>query len=473
MIVKGARRVVTGLVDQALIAGANAGMTVLAAALLDRDRSGALLLCIGLAYLALTLNRAFVGDVLVALTARLDGEGRRRLLRNGLTTAIAFGAVAAVVFLLIWAFRPHSGKIDLQDLVWVAPFLPAILLHDTGRASYLADRRQGDALVIDLVWVCVQALTIGLLAAVGQRTAGAIFASWGVGATAGALVFLGRTRQLPWRGDPRRWIAETRQLSGWFSASQVIGQLQLQAVGFIVTGRLSQRDLSGLRLGQTVLIQPVTNFILAVQGLIVPRLSRLAGDAGRLSAEEAGSAASQLRRQTRLLALAFVGLAAVMVAVAAPVAHLVLRHVSKFADIAPLALPLSLQAGIYLVELPFSAALRGMHRARLLFVRYCVFTAASLTGLGIGASTGHLEAAVWGLVGGGSIGLATMISFYRLALRRLDQSSGPSAPGGAASADRSGGAYQSDSGLPSANPAALCTPTTARSFSSSRLPAPA
>jgi hypothetical protein len=377
MIVEGARRVAVGLVDQAVIAGANAGMTVLALALLSRDRSGALILCIGLAYLVLTLNRAFVGDVLVVLTARLDEAARSRLLRNGLTTAVTFGAVAAAVFMLIWAFRPRNGKIDLQDLVWVAPFLPAILLHDTGRSSYLAERRQASCLVIDLVWVSVQGLTIGVLAATGHGTAGAIFASWGVGATAGAIVFLSRTRQLPWRGDPRRWIAETRQLSGWFTATQVIGQIQVQAVGFIVTGRLSQSDLSGLRGGQTALIQPVQNFIMAVQGLIVPRLSRLAGAAGdaggagpgqRSTAggaghsgsgqrstggsppeEEPRAAAWALRRQTRLLALAFVGLAVVMIAVAVPVAHLVLSRIPKVADIAPLALPLSMQAGIYLV----------------------------------------------------------------------------------------------------------------------------
>jgi hypothetical protein len=430
MIVEGARRVAAGLVDQAVIAGANAGMTVLAAVLLDRNRSGALLLCIGLAYLVLTLNRAFVGDVLVVLTARLDRGGRARLLRNGLTTAVTFGAVAAAIFMLVWAFRPRHGKIDLQDLIWVAPFLPAILLHDTGRSSYLADRRQGSCLVIDLVWVSTQALTVGVLIAAGEGTAGAIFASWGVGATAGSIVFLARTRQWPWRGDPRRWIAETRQLSGWFTATQVIGQIQVQAVSFIVSGRLSKSDLSGLRIGQTALIQPVQNFIMAVQGLIVPRLSRLAGDAGRLPQEEAQDATSQLRRQTRLLALAFTGLAALMIAVAVPVAHLVLAHVSKFADIAPLALPLSLQAGVYLVELPFAAALRGMHRARLLFLRYCIFTTASLTGLVIGASTDRLQGAVWGLVAGAVVSLATMMLFYRYAVVRLGRAdSGPPASG--------------------------------------------
>src|SRR5215469_1772926 len=219
-------------------------------------------------------------------------------------------------------------------------------------------------------------------------------------------------------------------MSGWFTATQVIGQIQVQAVSFIVTGRLSMSDLSGLRGGQTALIQPVQNFIMAVQGLIVPRLSRLAGDAGRPPEEESRAAALTLRRQTRLLALAFVGLAVLMIAVVVPVAQVVLTHIPKVADIAPLALPLSIQAGLYLVELPFAAALRGMQQARLLFVRYCIFTTASLTGLVIGADTDRLQGAVWGLVIGATISLITMISFYRFAVDRLGPSgSGPSAPG--------------------------------------------
>jgi O-antigen/teichoic acid export membrane protein len=263
-------------------------------------------------------------------------------------------------------------------------------------------------------------VTTGFLLA-GQRSASMIFVSWGVGALAGALVFLFRTRQWPWRGDPRQWVSETRYLSGWFTATQIIGQIQVQAISFLVSGRLSQRDLSGLRGGQTALIQPVQNFIVAVQSLIVPRLSRLAGDAKGRGLPEGQSAAERLRRQTRLLAFAFAGLALVIVVTVVPLSEFVLARLSKFADIAPLALPLCVQAGIYLVELPFAAALRGMHRARLLFLRYVVYTSASLAGLVAGGDTDGLHGAVWGLTAGAAVSLITMIAFYRYALHRLVQ----------------------------------------------------
>jgi O-antigen/teichoic acid export membrane protein len=413
--------VTAGLADQFVMACANAGNTVLALALLQRDRAGVMILALTLAYVVMYLNRAFVGDVLLALASRYDGERRDRLVRNGLAAAVGIGAVAAAVLLVLWAVWPRGGKIDLRDLVWVAPFLPVMLLHDTGRFSYLAERQPAKALVIDLVYVGTQALGVTVMVLTGRTGAGGLFVCWGLGALAGAMVFLARTGQRPWQGRPLRWVAETRHLSGWFTATALIGQFQVLAVPVIVTGQLSQRDLSGLRGAQTALINPVQNFLMAVQSLVVPRASRLARDAGRLPDDDGRRAAGSLRRLTRLLAFAFAGLAVVMIAVMWPLAEFVLVRIPKFADIAPLALPMSLQAGIYLVQLPFAAALRAMHRARALLLQYVVFTTVSLTGLVIGARTARLEGAAWGLTVGAAVGLVAMVGLYRYSLRFLGQ----------------------------------------------------
>jgi O-antigen/teichoic acid export membrane protein len=437
--VRGARWVTAGLADQFVIACANAGNTVLALALLPRDRAGVMLLALGLAYLVQYLNRAFVGDVLIALASRYDGERRDRLVRDGRAAAVTIGVVAAVALLAVWAVWPHDGRFDLRDLVWIAPFLPVILLHDTGRCTFLADRRPEQALVIDLVWVLTQAAAVTVMILSDLTSAGGLFVCWGLGAAAGAAVYLARTGYA--FGRPRRWVGETRHLSGWFTATALIGQLQVQAVGFIVTGQLSQRDLSGLRGAQTALIQPVQNFLMAVQGLVVPRASRLAGDASRLPEVEAREqAAAQLRRQTRLLALAFAGLAALLIAVLWPLATFVLIRIDKFQDIAPLALPMSLQAAIYMIQLPFTAALRAMHRARMLFVQYVVFAAVSLTGLVVGARLDRLPGAAWGLTAGAAAGLVMMVGLYWYSLRwlgteELDRYAESTAPGTAPPAD--------------------------------------
>jgi O-antigen/teichoic acid export membrane protein len=243
---------------------------------------------------------------------------------------------------------------------------------------------------------------------VGLRPA-TILTSWGIGAVVALAGYLLRTGARPWRGDPRRWLAETRHLSGWFTATALVGQLQTQAVGFLVAGRIGKPDLAVLRSAQTAFLQPVQNLVTATMGLLVPRSSRLAA-----SGDRAG-----LHRLTVRLALALAGLAALLVAVAVPLAHALEPYLRGYAAIVPLVLPIALQSGVYLVQAPFSAAMRGMHRARLLFVQYCLFTTASLTGLLIGASRHDLLAATWGLVSGSVLGLIVMIVIYLWAVRRL------------------------------------------------------
>jgi hypothetical protein len=412
--------VAVGLVDQVVIALANAGNTLLALALLDRTRAGVMLLSLGLGYLVIGVNRAFVGEVLLALASRYDDGRRARLVRDGAAAALAVGGCAAMLCLVVGLVFRH-GRVDLGDLVWVAPFLPSLLLHDTGRYTYLSARQPQRALVIDAIWVGTQLVGVLVMLLAGAASAGGLFVCWGLGATAGAGAFLLRSGVRPDRGSPRGWFAQTRRLSGWFTATAVIGQLQGQAVGFLVTNQLSARELSGLRGAQTALLQPVQNFITAVLALLVPRTSRLAAQA---AGGDGATAADRLRRQTRTLALAFAALGAVMVAVVVPVARTVLVRLPKFADIAPLALPIAIQPALYLVQVPFAAAIRGMHRASLLFVQYAIFTSASLTGLVVGAATDRLPGAAWGLTAGSVTGLVAMIVLYRHAQRRLGEDAG-------------------------------------------------
>ncbi|WP_238009228.1 hypothetical protein KZZ52_59580 [Dactylosporangium sp. AC04546] len=409
------RFVGAGLLDQVVIATANAANTLLGGILLSKGQFGALALALSVGYFSMYLNRAIVGDVLLALASRYDGDHRARLIRNGLTTALCSGLVTTLIFVAIWLLWPHSGKIDLRELIWLAPFMLPIMLHDTARCDYLADRRPEKALGIDLVWFGTQAVAILAMVLTGNSSPGGLLAAWGIGATAGATVYLLREGYLPWAGNPKAWLAETRHLSGWFTATAVVAQVQVLSISFLVAGKLSKIDLGNLRFVQTVQLQPVQNLVAAIQGLLVPRASRNAADAAKPGAEGQAAAAT-LRRQTRQLAIAFAILGAVMVAAVWPLVSWILTTTGKFAEAAPLALPIALQGAVYLLQVPFTAAMRGMHRARMLFVQYVVFATVSLTGLSVGANYG-LQGAAWGLLAGSTAGLICMMVLYVYALK--------------------------------------------------------
>jgi O-antigen/teichoic acid export membrane protein len=397
-------RVGAGLLDQAVVATANAGTTLLGPLLLDRDSGGLMVLALGVGYFAAYLNRALVGDVLMALGSRYEGPSRDALVCDGLATAFLAGIAGSVAFVVIWWVAP--GFLGVRDLIWIAPFMPAILLQDTARCGHLAAGRHDRALRYSLLWVACQAVLVTGMVLTNRVSAGGLLVAWGLGAVVACTTQLAHTRLWPWHGSPRRWLMLSRHLSGWLTATALIGQLHLQTVNFLVAVWLSPVEVSGLRFVQTILMQPVQNLISAAQALQVPEMSRAAHQ---------GAMAFVRRRATRL-ALGFGGFAVLFVLVVWPLADLGLSRTGKFADVAPLALPVSVQAGLYLVQTSFASALRAMHRPRMLFLQYTVFSAAGLTSLGVGAAVGQLTGAVWGLVFGTFTGLVTMYGCFVRAL---------------------------------------------------------
>jgi hypothetical protein len=112
---------------------------------------------------------------------------------------------------------------------------------------------------------------------------------------------------------------------------------------------------------------------------------------------------------------------ACILAVAVPLAHPLLSwyRSGAYLAVAVIALPIALQACLYLTQIPFTVAMRGMHRARMLFTQYLAYSVATLGGLVLGAVLGGLPGAAWGLMSGAAIGTAVQASFYRVAVRKL------------------------------------------------------
>ena len=90
-----------------------------------------------------------------------------------------------------------------------------------------------------------------------------------------------------------------------------------------------------------------------------------------------------------------------------------------YAFVIPIAIPIAIQAWVYLMQVPFTVAIRGMHRGRYLFTQYVVFTATSITGLLVGATNGQLVGAAWGLLGGAGVGMLVQAGMFLAAYRQL------------------------------------------------------
>jgi len=224
------------------------------------------------------------------------------------------------------------------------------------------------------------------------------------------VVWLVRDRVNPLRGTPRGWITRTRHLAGWFTATALVGQTHTLVIATSVVNVLSPAAFAILRLAQTGVLQPVQNLVTAMNSMLVPRASRLA----------AAGDAPALRRQTFRIAAASSAIGVVVSVAAAVLARPLLElALPTYVAAAELAVPIAVQATVYLVQVPFTAALRGMHRPKALLVQYLIFSAVSLTGLVVGATLDGLRTAVWGLAIGSTTGLVVMIVQYLTAERAL------------------------------------------------------
>lgn len=399
-----------GLVDQFVSAASNAANIVLAAVLISSEReAGAMMLALTIGYFAVGLNRAFIGDVLLAHLPRCEIGDQVRLVRNAAATALAFGLAVGLLLIFVGTAWPRSSPIDFSRLAWIGSALPVVLLQDTGRYAAMAASRPKQALLSDATWITVQAILVAVGAWMGAVTTGKLLFAWGVGAASGAVAWIAIDRIGISKGKPWEWIREMRYISGWFTASALLGQLQVQLTAFLVTGLLGPAAFTRLRLFQTAILAPAQNLMMALIGVLVPRISRLARS----------ERIDEVQRQVRLAALGCALMGATALAVFVPIAPRAMHQfLPRYADATSLILPIGLQACLYAVQIPYSAAMRGMQQSKALVLQSAVLAVATVVGVLFGAGCAGLVGAAWGMCLGTAIGLVTMIVLHEVAIKR-------------------------------------------------------
>lgn len=413
------RRVLAGVGDQALSSGTNFLTSFVAARLLTKAEFGTVVVVLGVAVVGLTLQRALVGDTLLAYASGQPADERRRMERDGLTAALGLGVVAGVVAiaagLLPFALTDGMG--------WMGIWLPAVLVQDAYRYIFYCDRQPERALFADLAWLVVQVAALVAIALLGLRTIPYVLGAWGLGAAAGAVVGMLVFRAHPLGGRPLRWLAETRHLSGWFGGQTILAQAHSQVIVFFVAGVLGKAAIGGLRAIQLLLVMPVQSLLLAAQSLIVPGLARLAaaGDRARVEA--------QTRRLVALFAGAAFVVAALVVAFRRPFIALVFGR--EFLEFADLMLPVAVATVFYAARAPFTAACRALQNARGTFVIQLLYTGITVPAACLGAVRFGVLGAAWGITLGSAVLLCSALWVYRSTISRMAPAAGPSGePGG-------------------------------------------
>jgi O-antigen/teichoic acid export membrane protein len=228
------------------------------------------------------LHRSLITDPMA-----IEGDARNPeatyALRCGFAGELFLGLAAAAAFALLGLglMLAHQATFGFA-LLALAPWLPVLLVQDYWRWIGFMSRRPGKALANDAVFNCFQ---IGAFAAVfllNYRHEGALIASWGFGAAAGALYGVAQYRVLPaarggWSLLRARW-----SLSGWIAGSSVITWGASQMYVFIAAALLGPVGLGGLKAAQTLVAGPSGVLIQAGGSIGLPEASRAYADKGWL-----------------------------------------------------------------------------------------------------------------------------------------------------------------------------------------------
>ncbi len=142
----------------------------------------------GIAFLiwliALGANRALVTEPMTVVGSTDSGDAQLRegmLAALGLGTGIA-GVLATVGGILLFA------HVDAVAILALAPWIPSLLVQDYWRGMAFRLQRPDQALINDVVFAAAQGSVTVALFALDITNVTAFLASWGIGATAGAVI---------------------------------------------------------------------------------------------------------------------------------------------------------------------------------------------------------------------------------------------------------------------------------------------
>ncbi|MHC1560544.1 MATE family efflux transporter [Actinomycetospora sp. C-140] len=378
-----------GLAGQVLNAATNAATAYTASFLLRPEAFGTFAVALGTVTVVLATGRGLVGTTLLAHLPGVDDARRPALVRSALGFA-GLAALAATALLL-------AASVWIGGLVWFVPWIAAALLQDLARYLLLAQRRPGAALGLDVAWALAQATTLAVALLTGAPlTLGLLAAAWGIGALAGLVVFVAG----PGRGlrpaHPGPWARTTRDVAGWFTASSVLGQVEVYAVVLLAGLLLGPAEAGGLRAVQLMTLQPTMVLLGAVLTLATPAMARChaAGEPGALRAG---------RRRVTAAVLPVVAVVALVAAFADPLVRLLF---GQYVGAADLVLPVAVQAAAFALTVPSLALLSGTRRAATAFALNAARLVAVVALAGVGAVaagadglvTGQAVATVAGLV---------------------------------------------------------------------------
>lgn len=182
----GGRGAVLTLADQAVSSASNFVVGVLVARAGGANALGSFGIALLIWLTILGTQRALITEPMTVVGST---DSRDAQLREGMLASLGLGAVSASVLTVVAGVFLLIG-VDAVPVLALAPWIPSLLFQDYWRGMAFRLQRAHHALINDVVFAAVQGIVTVALFALDAENITTFIASWGVGATAGAIIGL-------------------------------------------------------------------------------------------------------------------------------------------------------------------------------------------------------------------------------------------------------------------------------------------
>jgi O-antigen/teichoic acid export membrane protein len=261
------RRGSWNLIDQALSAITNVVVAFVVARAVDADGFGAFAVAFLVFTLAIGVARALAGQ---PLSIRFAGAEPAELVAAAGAGMAAVVGFAAVVGIACGVAGLVMGEVLGSTLLAMGIALPALLLQDTCRMTFFAQKRPHLAALNDTIWALVQFPVMAGLVVYDVTHPWAYVLAWGGGALCAAAVGVFQIGTRPAGGGS--WLLRQRDLVGYLVAEYLLNAGVYQG-GLLAVGALvGLGDVGSLRAAQ-VLLGPLGILSAACWTFLLPELS--------------------------------------------------------------------------------------------------------------------------------------------------------------------------------------------------------
>jgi O-antigen/teichoic acid export membrane protein len=258
------------VVDQALSALSNLGLSIAVARTTSASGFGAFAVAFLIFGISLAITKSAVGQPLQMRLSGATTAERRRGFQAALGAATVLGVGFGIVVVLagLAVGSEVGGALLALGLV-----LPGLILQDSCRMAAFTLGRPQLAALMDAVWAAVQFGLLAILIRNGQHEVGALIVAWGAAAVVSALLGAALLRSKPALSRTAGWLREHRDLIRYLLPEYFLG-LGATQFGILLVGAIASATAVGSLRAAQVLLGPLGIVGLAVFQFAVPEVAR-------------------------------------------------------------------------------------------------------------------------------------------------------------------------------------------------------